>query len=77
MDDDIQDVGEPIAELRDLSLEAEPDLYDRVRRRIERRSLATSFMSAAWLVPVLIVMEIISMVFSSFGGGGNSRGDGS
>jgi len=77
MEDDIQDMGEPIAELQDLSLEAEPDLYDRVRRRIERRSLASSFMSAAWLVPVLIVLEIVSMVFSSFGGGGNSRGDGS
>lgn len=77
MDDDIQDVGEPIAELRDLSLETEPDFYDRVRRRIERRSLASSFMAAAWLVPVLIFMELVSMVFESFRGGGNSRGEGS
>jgi hypothetical protein len=76
MEDDPQDLGEPIAELLDLSLEAEPDLYDRVRRRIERRSLASSFMSAAWLVPVLIVMEILTMVFDSIGGG-KSRGDGS
>jgi len=76
MEDDPQDLGEPIAELQDLSLEAEPDLYDRVRRRIERRSLASSFMSAAWLVPVLIVMEILTMVFDSIGGG-KSRGDGS
>ena len=76
MEDDIQDVGEPIAELRDLSVETEPDLYDRVRRRIERRSLASSFMDMAWLMPILIFIELVGMVFGSFGGG-KRRGEGS
>jgi len=76
MDDDIQDVGEPIVELRDLSHETEPDLFERVRRRIERRSLASSFMDVAWLVPILIFMEFVSMVFGSFGGG-KGGGEGS
>ena len=74
MEDDIQDVGEPIAELRDLSVETEPDLYDRVRRRIERRSLASSFMDMAWLMPILIFIELVGMVFGSFGGSGK-RGE--
>ena len=74
MDDELQNAGEPIAELRDLREDTEPDLYDRVRRRIERRSLASSFMSAAWLIPIVILMEIVSMVFGSKGGG-NSRGE--
>ncbi len=77
MDDDIQDVGEPVAELRDLSMETEPGFYDRVRRRIERRSLASSFMDVAWLVPIMIFFELIGMVFESFGGGGKNRGEGS
>ena len=76
MDDDIQDVGEPIAELRELSQETEPDLFERVRRKIERRSVASSFMDVAWLMPILILMEFVSMVFESFGGG-KSGGEGS
>lgn len=77
MDDELEDMGEPIAELRDLSVETEPDLFDRVRRRIERRSLASSFMDVAWLVPILIFFELIGMVFESFGGGSKNRGEGS
>ncbi len=74
MDDDIQDAGEPIAELRDLSQETEPDFIDRLRRRIERRSMASSFMDVAWIMPVLIFFEFVSMVFESFGSGTKGGG---
>ena len=77
MDDDIQDVGEPIAELRDLSEAVEPDLFERVQRSVERRSMASSFMDFAWLVPVLLLIELVGMVFGSLGGGGKGRGEGS
>jgi hypothetical protein len=75
MDNENQDPGEPIAELRDLSMETGPDFMDRVRRKIERRSLVSSFLDVAWLVPILILIEFFGMLFQSFGGGGKRRGD--
>ncbi len=75
MGDENQDPGEPIAELRDLSHETGPDFFHRLRRRIERRSLASSFMDVVWLAPVLILVEFVGMVFQLFGGGGERRGE--
>lgn len=65
---DDADLGEPIAELRDLSIQGNDRFGSQVRSRIERRRLAGEFVSLAWSGPVAVVLELLRVPFELFAG---------
>jgi len=63
--DDV-DMGEPVAELRDLSLPVDERFGRRVRGGIERRVLAGEFVGLAWTATVTTVLELLRAPFEWF-----------
>lgn len=57
------DMGEPVVELRDLSLSANDQFGRRVHRRIERRILAGEFIALAWTAPMMMFLELLRVPF--------------
>lgn len=57
------DMGEPVAELRDLSLSVDDRFGRRIRGSIERRILTGEFLGLAWTAPMLILIEFIRAPF--------------
>lgn len=69
---DMDDLGQPVAELLDLRLEV-PDRFGRqVRGRIERRLVAGEFLGLAWAAPIMMFLEFVRMPFEAFGRGRRS-----
>ena len=65
-DEQSDDVGEPIVELQDLSLEVSNRFVGRVRGKIERRVVAGELLNLLWTAPVLMLFEFISIPFEAF-----------
>ena len=62
------DLGEPVAELRDLTLDVGEEFVPRVRRRIERRRLAGEFVGLAFTAPLTILLELLRAPFEWLAG---------
>ena len=60
---DNEDMGEPVVELRDLSLAVDDRFGRRVRGRIERRVLAGEFLGLAWRAPMMMLLEFLRGLF--------------
>ena len=60
------DLGEPVSELRDLSLAVDDRFSRRVRGRLERRLLAGEFLSLAWTAPLMTLLEFLRIPFELF-----------
>lgn len=60
--DDI-DLGEPVSELRDLSLAVDDRFGRRVRGRVERRVLAGELLGLAWTAPLMTLLEFLRIPF--------------
>jgi hypothetical protein len=60
------ETGEPVAELRDLSLAVDERFGRRLRGRIERRVLTGEFLGLAWTAPMLMLLEFLRAPFESF-----------
>ena len=57
--DDPALTGEPVVQLRGLTLPVDVRFADRVGRRIERRALSNEFMEFAWAIPVAVGLELM------------------
>jgi hypothetical protein len=57
------DMGEPVVELRELSLSSDDRFGRRVHRRIERRILAGEFIVLAWTAPMMMLLELLRVPF--------------
>ena len=57
------DMGEPIVELRDLSLAVDDRFGRRVRGRLERRLLAGELLGLAWTAPMTMLLEFLRAPF--------------
>jgi hypothetical protein len=66
VDDD--DMGEPVVELRDLSLSADDRFGRRVRGKIERRILTGEFIVLAWTAPMMMLLELLRVPFELLAG---------
>lgn len=65
---DDSDLGDPVVELRDLSLSTSDQFGRRVRGRIERRRLAGEFIGLAWIAPVTMLLELLRVPFELLAG---------
>jgi hypothetical protein len=65
---DDRDLGEPIAELRDLALTVDEGFGRRIRGRIERRVLAGDAVGLAWTASMLMVLEFLRAPFEVLAG---------
>jgi len=65
--DDDGEAGEPIAELRDLSVAVEERFGQRVRGKIERRVLTGEFLGLAWAAPWMMLLEFLRAPFELLG----------
>lgn len=59
------DLGEPVAELRDVSWRLEDGFSDRVRGRIERRVLTGELLDFAWTAPLMLLLELLRLPFET------------
>ena len=75
-DEDL-DTGQPIEMLADLEEPARPGFMERVRNRIERRSLTGQFASFTWYLPKVILLEFLEMLFELFSSPQRPKGDSS
>ena len=64
--DDI-DTGEPIRALAELDHPTSSGFLDRVRLKIERRSVGNQFAAFSWHVPKILLLEFLELVFHLFG----------
>ena len=60
---DETDLGEPVTELRDLSLAVDDRFGRRVRGRLERRVLAGDLLGLAWTAPLMTLLEFLRIPF--------------
>ncbi len=65
---DEEDLGEPVAELRDLSLAVQDRFGRRVRGGIESRVLAGEFIGLAWTAPAVMLFEFLGGLFDLLAG---------
>jgi hypothetical protein len=56
-------MGEPVVELRDLSLAVDDRFGRRVRGRLERRFLAGELLGLAWTAPMMMLLEFLRAPF--------------
>jgi len=57
------ETGEPITLLEDVEQEISPVFLDRVRSRIERRTLSSQAVSLCWELPILLLLEVLNVFF--------------
>jgi hypothetical protein len=59
---DLDDLGEPLVELRDLAEPPSPALVARIRSSLRRRSLASQLASLGWSGVGSVFLEFIEMI---------------
>lgn len=59
------DLGEPVAELRDVALPLTDRFTERVRGRIERRVLTGDILELFWSAPLTMLLEFLRWPFDS------------
>jgi len=63
------DLGEPIAELRELDWAAGDRFGRKVTGGIERRLLAGRLLDVTWTAPLMVLLELLRAPFESFSSG--------
>lgn len=63
LEDEEDELGEPIAELRDLGEPMAPGFRRRLHHRIERRQLAGDVTTLFWEAPVAWTVEMLRVLF--------------
>jgi hypothetical protein len=73
--DEELDTGRPIAELKDHTLDPHPDLKGRVKRSINRRSLAADSLEFSVNVMLKTIWEYVQTALESLPGVKKTAGD--
>jgi len=60
--DDDEDLGEPVIEIRELMQETCPTFLGRIRRKVQRRSAAAYLASFAFHAPKIVAVESLKMI---------------
>jgi hypothetical protein len=71
-----EDLGEPIAELRELEGVVSVGFLGRVLSKVQRRSLVGHLATMAWTASSLALFEFLGMIFSIFDPGKSSEKEG-
>lgn len=62
------DLGQPVTDLRDVSLRLRDEFASRLRGRIERRVLTGEFLELIWTAPLKMLLEFVRWPFDLFKG---------
>ena len=73
---DEEDLGEPVAELRDLEESVSRGFLGRVLSKLQRRSLVGHLATMAWTASALAFFEFLGMIFSFFDPGKSAGKEG-
>ena len=71
-----EDLGEPIAELRDMDESVSRGFVGRVLSKLQRRSLVGHFATMAWTASALAFFEFLGMIISIFDPGKSPEKEG-
>ena len=71
-----EDLGEPIAELRDMEEQVSKGFLGRVLSKLQRRSLVGHFATMAWTASALALFEFLGVIFSIFDPGTSPEKEG-
>jgi len=71
-----EDLGEPIAELRDMEEHVSRGFLGRVLSKLHRRSLVGNFATMAWTASAMAFFEFLGMIFSIFDPGTSPKKEG-
>lgn len=72
---DDPELGEPIAALADLAIDAGPGLVGRIRRSIQRRLFVSHVADLSWSGPRSVLTEFLRLIFEMFNTGKTGNGD--
>jgi len=73
---DVEDLGEPIAELRALEEDASGGFLAKVLSALHRRSLVGQMATMAWSASAQAFLEFLAMIFSVFDSGESKEKEG-
>ena len=62
-DDRDVDPGQPVRSLSELEVQPSAGFLDRLRNKIDRRSVTSQFLSVTWYLPKLVLLEFVTIVF--------------
>jgi len=71
---DIEDLGEPILELRELEEAPSAGFLGRLRASLRRRELGSQLVSLGWSGLGAVVLEFMRMIYALFEDNPNDRG---
>jgi hypothetical protein len=74
-DEDLDDLGAPIEELRDLAAIPSPGFFNRIRGSLRRRSLGSQLASLGWSGVGTVVFEFMQMIYALFQDKPTHRGE--
>ena len=75
LDNDADDLGEPVAELRLLRDDVPAGFLDRIRNSIHRRSLAGDLTRFSIWAPATVFLEFLASLFDALGRPGGNEND--
>ncbi len=73
-DSGVDDLGDPIEELRDYEVEAPDGFVEHLRHALQRRSLGSQVATLGWAGLGTVAIEFFRMLFSFFDAGGRDSG---
>lgn len=71
---DLNDLGDPIDELRDLGEDPAPGFLGRLRNTLRRRDLSSQLVTLSWNGLGAVLLEFLQAVFSIFDTNPRDRG---
>lgn len=74
-DDDLEDLGEPIGELRELDEGPSSGFLGRLRNALRRRSLGSHLASLGWSGVGAVFFEFLQMIYALFQDKPTDRGE--
>ncbi len=71
--DEDPETGRPVEVLHDLGQQPSPGFIERLRLKLQRRTLTGQIAVLSWQLPKMLLLEFLDLVFHLFGSGQAAR----